>query len=77
MASNKSVFEMSFEEMEARAKPITDMAKKLAWDNDLPISYTNEVYTEEGMIIREYKGGEKELVMVSLLDGSIKKLRGL
>lgn len=73
----KSVFEMSFEEMEARAKPITERAKKLAWDNDLPISYKNEVCTEEGMIIRKYKGGEKELVKVSLLDGSVKKVRKL
>jgi hypothetical protein len=73
----KSVFEMSFEEMEARAKPITERAKKIAWDNDLPISYKNEVCTEEGMIIREYKGGEKELVKVSLLDGTSKKVRGL
>ncbi|MFD2637251.1 MULTISPECIES: hypothetical protein [Pedobacter] len=70
-------FEMTEEEIQAKAKPIAEAARKQAWDNNLPISYRNEVCLEDGMIIREYKTCEKELVSVSPEDGSVKKLRDL
>lgn len=74
---HKSVFYMTEEEIQAKAKPIAEAARKQAWDHGLPISYKNEVCLEDNMIIREYKNGERELVSVSAVDGSVKKLRNL
>jgi hypothetical protein len=73
----KSVFELTDEEIQAKAKPIADAAKKQAWDNNMPISYQNEICLQEDMIIHEYKTGEKDLVSVSPENGSVKKLRRL
>jgi hypothetical protein len=73
----KSVFDLTDEELQAKARPIAEAAKKQAWDNDMPISYRNEICLQEEMIIHEYKTGEKELVSVSPENGSVKKLRRL
>jgi hypothetical protein len=73
----KSVFELTDDEIQAKAKPIAEAAKKLAWDNNMPISYRNEICLQEDMIIHEYKTGEKDLVTVSPENGSVKKLRRL
>lgn len=56
--AGKSVFDMTDEEIQVRAKPIAEAARKNAWDHGLPISYRNEICTQEDMIIHEYKGGK-------------------
>lgn len=73
----KSVFDLTDEEIQAKAKPTTDEAKKLAWEHGMPISYRNELCVQEDMIIHEYKSGEKDLVSVSPENGSVRKLRRL
>ncbi|RYY07920.1 MAG: hypothetical protein EOP43_01790 [Sphingobacteriaceae bacterium] len=73
----KSVFDLSNEEIQAKARPIADEAKKLAWEHGMPISYRNELCVQEDMIIHEYKTGEKDLVSVSPENGSVRKLRRL
>ena len=60
--THKSVFDMTDEELEAKAKPIAEAARKNAWDHGQPISYRNEICTQDDMIIREYKSGEKILI---------------
>jgi hypothetical protein len=73
----RSVFDMTSEEIQAKAKPIAEAAKKLAWEHGMPISYRNEVCLEDDLIIHEYQTGEKDLVSVSPENGSVKKLRRL
>lgn len=73
----KSVFELTNEQIQAKAKPIAEEAKKLAWEHNMPISYRNEICLQDDMIIHEYKTGEKDLVSVSPEDGNVRKLRRL
>lgn len=73
----KSMFDMTDEEIQAKARLIAEKAKNAAWAHGLPISYKNETCAEADLIIHEYKTGEKELVSVSAENGAVKKLRRL
>ncbi len=74
---HKFVFDMTDEEIHAKAKPIAEEANRRAWAHNAPISYRNEICTQDDMIIHEYKNGDKELISVSPEDGSVKMLRNL
>lgn len=73
----KSVLDMKDEEIHAKAKPIAEEANRRAWAHNGPISYRNELCTQDDMIIHEYKKGDKEMVSVIADDGSFKKIRDL
>ena len=62
---------MTDQEIQERAKPIAEAARKNAWDHSQPISYRNEVCTQDDHIIHEYKNGEKILVSVSPENGKV------
>lgn len=68
---------MTDQELQERAKSIAEAARKNSWDHGQPISYRNELCTQNDMIIHEYKNGEKILVSVSGENGHVKKIRSL
>ena len=75
LVEEKSVFDMTPEELHEHLKPTAELAKQSALDNGGWYSYRDDLCIEDNMFIREFKDGHKELVQLGNQTGEYTLLK--
>lgn len=77
LIAQKSIFDMTPEELHDYLKPTAQKLKQTALDNGSWYSYRNDLCTNDDMFIREFKDGRKELIKLGNKTGEFTLLRVL